>query len=141
MAGELTDLPVYETPVGRLGVLICADSWYPASYAVLAGQDVEIIAVPNNQAKWLKPWSGYSTTFVPQDVDLKDVGRLTEREAWLKYALPGRMTSSGAKAGLHVFFHGQLWEQVSEGQSILVKKDAVFEAPLVQKAALTNLWI
>lgn len=141
MAGELTDFPVYETPAGRLGVLICADSWYPASYAVLAGQDVEIIAVPNNQGEWLKPWSGYSTTFVPQDVDLKDVGRLTEREAWLKYALPGRITSSGANVGMHVFFHGQLWDQVSEGQSILVKEDSIFEASDVVKAALTNLWI
>ncbi|MDX1437523.1 MAG: nitrilase-related carbon-nitrogen hydrolase, partial [Anaerolineales bacterium] len=34
-AGAARALPVYDTPAGRLAVLICADSWYPACYEAL----------------------------------------------------------------------------------------------------------
>ncbi len=139
--GTLTELPVYPTPAGRLGVLICADSWYPESYEALAAQDVDIVAVPNNQGGWHKPWGGYLTPPVPDDVYAADIGRLTEEEAWLKYALAGRMDRSGARAGMQVFFHGRLWDQVSEGQGIIVKENQLMEAPDVPGAALINVWL
>ncbi len=139
--GSTADLPVYDTPAGRLGVLICADAWYPAAYKALAAQDVQLIAIPNNQGDWHKPWPGYATPSVPPNVDIRDVGALTEREAWLKYALPGRVQDSGAMAGMHVFTHGRLWDQVSEGQTISVNGDKVYEAPDVDKAALVNMWL
>lgn len=28
----MDDIPVFDTPVGKLGVLVCADSWYPEAY-------------------------------------------------------------------------------------------------------------
>jgi predicted amidohydrolase len=139
--GTLAELPIYPTPAGRLGVLICADSWYPESYEALAAQDVDIIAVPNNQGGWHKPWGGYLTPPVPDDVDAADIGRLTEEEAWLKYALAGRMGRSGARVGMQVFFHGRMWDQVSEGQSIILKENLLMEAPDVQGAALINVWL
>jgi predicted amidohydrolase len=43
----LEQLPVYETRAGRLGVLVCADSWYPAPYQYLKEQGVELLAVPS----------------------------------------------------------------------------------------------
>ncbi|MCP4357104.1 MAG: carbon-nitrogen hydrolase [Chloroflexi bacterium] len=140
-AADATDLPVYETPAGRLGVLICADSWYPATYATLAEKDVQLIAVPNNQGHWQEPWPGYATEFVPADVDGRDTGQLTEREAWLKYALAGRMHTTGAAAGMHVFFHGRLWDQIGNGQTILMNGNKLLEAPYVEKAALVNMWL
>ncbi|MBX3058955.1 MAG: carbon-nitrogen hydrolase family protein [Anaerolineae bacterium] len=139
--GHLADLPVYDTLAGRLGVLICADSWYPTSYEALAAQEVDIIAVPNNQGGWHKPWGGYLTPPVPDDVDTADIGRLTEEEAWLKYALAGRMGGSGARVGMQVFFHGRMWDQVSEGQSIILKENQLIEAPDVPGAALINVWL
>jgi predicted amidohydrolase len=139
--GSLDDLPVYDTPAGRLGVLICADSWYPASYEALAAHGVDIIAVPNNLGGWHKPWGGYLTPPVPDDVDATDIGRLTEEEAWLKYALAGRMGRSGARVGMQVFFHGRLWDQISEGQSIILKENQLIEAPDVPGAALINVWV
>lgn len=139
--GTLADLPVFDTPAGRLGVLICADAWYPASYAALAAQGVEIIAVPNNQGDWHKPWPGYSAGDVPENVQHHDIGALTEREAWLKYALPGRISQSGASAGMQVFFHGRLWDQVSEGQTIMVNEASLYVAPEVEKAAMVNLYL
>lgn len=139
--GTLEELPVYDTPAGRLGVLICADSWYPASYVALARKQVQIIAVPNNQGDWRKPWSGYLTPPIPADLDAADIDRLTEREAWLKYALAGRLHLSGAEVGMQVFFHGRLWDQVSEGQSIIVQEGQCTLAPEVPHAALINVWL
>lgn len=139
--GTLADLPVFDTPAGRLGVLICSDAWHPASYAALAAQEVQIIAVPNNQGGWHQPWPGYATETVPENVQQQDIGTITEREAWLKYALPGRIAQSGATAGMHVFFHGRLWDQVSEGQTIMVNEASLVVAPDVEKAALVNLYL
>ncbi|MFO7680563.1 MAG: hypothetical protein R6X34_10975 [Chloroflexota bacterium] len=97
--------------------------------------------MPNNQGGWHKPWGGYITPPVPADVDETDIEQLTEREAWLKYALAGRMHLSGARVGMQVFFHGRLWDQVSEGQSIILKENQLIEAPDVLGAALINVWL
>ena len=88
-----------------------------------------------------KPWPGYATEHVPADVDLQDVQHLTEEEAWLKYALAGRITASGATMGMHVFFHGRIWDQIGDGQTIIVHKEEVITAPYVAKAALVNVWL
>ncbi len=144
MAGAAADLPVFETPAGRLGVLICADSWYADVYEALAPKKPQLLAVPNNQAPagcWHKPWPGYNPGPPPADVDLNDVGTLTEGEAWLKYGLGGRLAGAGAAAGMHVFFHGRLWDQSGDGHTIMVTKEGTTEAPHVEKAALTNLWL
>ena len=143
-AGSAADLPVFETPAGRLGVLICADSWYADIYEALAPQKPQLLAVPNNQTPagcWSKPWPGYNPGPPPADVDLNDVGTLTEGEAWLKYGLGGRLASAGAAAGMHVFFHGRLWDQSADGHTIMVTSEGIMEAPHVEKAALTNLWL
>ena len=40
-------LPVFDTDVGRLGVLICYDRWFPEAWRVLALQGAEVVCVPN----------------------------------------------------------------------------------------------
>jgi N-carbamoylputrescine amidase len=40
-------LPVFATEVGRLGVLICYDRWFPEAWRVLALQGAEVVCVPN----------------------------------------------------------------------------------------------
>jgi predicted amidohydrolase len=140
-AARLAQLPVFETPAGKLGVLICADSWYPEAYVPLAVQNVDLLVVPNNQGGWHKPWPGYATEHVPADVDPQDVLHLTEKEAWLKYALAGRMHTTSATIGLHVFLHGRIWDQTGDGQTIIVRKAEVITAPYVSGAALVNVWL
>lgn len=78
---------------------------------------------------------------MPDDVDPKDVGRLTEGQAWLKYSLPGRLRSSGANWGLTVFLRGALWDLGSDGHTIVVDGPAVTEAKHVSGAALVNCWL
>ena len=138
---SLAALPAYETPAGRLGVLICADAWYPETYAPLAAAGVELLVVPSFQATWQVPWHGYAAEPVPDDLDSADVGRLLEKEAWLKYALPGRMAASGARYGLHLFGHGQLWDERGDGQTIIVTPGELICAPYVAGAALVNYWL
>ncbi len=138
------ELPVFDTPAGRLGVLVCADSWYPAPYEVLRAKGVELITVPSYLSPdgiWQRPWKGYSGAAAPDDVDVADVGRLTEGEAWLKYALAGRIGRSGARYGINVFLRGRLWDLGADGHTIMVSGSTVTEAKHVTGAALVNLWL
>ena len=40
--------PVFRTPIGRLGAIICYDGWFPESYRLLALQGADIICVSTN---------------------------------------------------------------------------------------------
>ncbi len=137
-------LPVYDTLAGRLGVLVCADSWYPAMYERLKAQKVDFVAVPSfatGNDQWDIPWGGYSGADAPGDVDYKDVGRLTEGQAWQKYALPGRMSLSGARAGVNVFLHGSLWDLGSDsGCSLVINASGATETR-AKGGAILNLWL
>ncbi|MGJ7604121.1 nitrilase family protein [Variovorax sp. LT1R20] len=41
-------LPVFHTELGRLGVMICYDGWFPEAYRLLAMQGVDIVCMPTN---------------------------------------------------------------------------------------------
>lgn len=137
-------LPAFDTPAGRLGVLVCADSWYPQPYRQLLDQGVELLAVPSAIASseiWHQPWKGYDGAPAPDDADQEDVGRITEGQAWLKYALSGRIHQAGARRGVNVFMHGELWDIGMQGcQSVMVNGEAVITTNS-PGAALLNLWI
>jgi len=141
--GRIEELPVFETPAGRLGVLICADSWHPIAYERLKEQSVEIIAVPSflrPDGRWRQPWVGCSGA-QPPDIDPSDQQHLTEVEAWVKYALPGRLAQSGARAGINVFLRGRLWDLGSDGQVLAVLGDTTSVGPDREGPALVNLWL
>lgn len=132
-----------QTPAGRLGVLVCADSWYPASYSALASNKPDIIAVPaflTGNGSWSKPWKGYNGGATPGDVSLKP-GALSEGEAWERLALAGRLKASGAHAGITVFLRGHLWDLGSDGRSLVVDGDGHTLAPDGPGARLINLWL
>lgn len=40
--------PVYATPLGRIGMLICYDGWFPEAYRLCALQGADIVCVPTN---------------------------------------------------------------------------------------------
>lgn len=134
--------PSFETPAGRLGVLICADSWFPESYAALKETGIDLLAVPSfipTDGHWTAAWGGYDGHPAPADVRPIDVGRLTEGEAWLRYAMPGRIPSSQATAGLNVYLRGKLWDLGSAGQSLVWAGRAEQATP--EAGALINLWL
>jgi predicted amidohydrolase len=39
--------PTFQTDVGRLGVLVCYDRWFPEAWRMLALQGAEVVCVPN----------------------------------------------------------------------------------------------
>jgi hypothetical protein len=142
--GSPSDLPVFQTPAGRLGVLICADAWYPVSYQILKQQQVEFIAVPSFKpldSKFSNPWGGYDGYPAPDDVNLGDIGKITEEDALLKYSLPGRLSSAGAHYGVDVFLRGNFWDLGSDGYPILVDNEKTIKGKYISGAVLLNFWL
>jgi predicted amidohydrolase len=140
----LDSLPAFDTPAGRLGVLICADAWYPAGYARLKQQNVEFVVVPAailNAGLWSRPWGGYNGAATPPDVDPADVGVLTEGQAVHKYTLPRRIHEAGARAGVYVFLRGRIWDTGTDGYSFAVADGRVVMEAHTDGAALLNLWL
>jgi predicted amidohydrolase len=141
-----SDLPAFDTPAGKLGVLICADAWYPDAYEQMRARGVELIAVPSDagdRAAWTAPWPGYDGAPTPRDVDTRDVGWLTLAQAWHKYALAGRLAASGATCGINVFLRGELWDLgVLGGRAKLVaQRGAMIADGRADGAAILNVWL
>jgi predicted amidohydrolase len=123
-AGELSNLPVFETSIGKVASVICADSWYPGIYDHLQEKQVDILLVPSYSSPsemWNKPWNGYNGSNAPADVKQSDIGQLTELGAWEKYSMLGRAPSANIRYGLNTFLHGQLWDMTAAGDVFVVQ--------------------
>lgn len=135
--------PVFETPAGRLAVLVCADAFYPAGYAALAGRGVRLLAVPSfleAGGVWQAPWPGYNGALAPVGVDPRDVGVISERQAWLKYGMAGRISAAGIPYGVNVFLRGSILDLGSDGATLLYRQGELAEAP-GDGPALANVWL
>lgn len=119
-AGSINNIKTQASPFGNIGTLICADSWYPESFEKLDSLNTKIIAIPSYITGKIadKPWNGYNGFDAPANVDTFDVGKITEAEAWDKYAASGRIAPSAI--GVNVFLRGQLWDMQSDGRSKLI---------------------
>lgn len=142
--GRAEDLPVYETPAGPLGVLICADAWYPDGYEALRVKGARLLAVPSllgGYGTWEVPWRGYSGEEAPPGVDASLKGHISEGEAWRRYALEGRFPASGMDAAVNIFLHGRLWDLGSDaGQSLALSQGQTCRC-VSPGEALLNCWI
>lgn len=132
-------MPVYDTPAGRLGVLICADAWHPELYSELRAQKIDILATPaflDEDDVWDNEWRGYVTP-APDDVKKVNPADLTEGDAWISYSLPGRIALSGAKTGGAAFLHGRLWDLGSDGRTLAVSNDESFVGEKRMRGSIT----
>jgi hypothetical protein len=136
------NIPTINLPIGKIGVLVCADSWYPESYQAV--QEADIILVNSycagNGAMNI-PWAGYNGAPAPSDVALSDIGTLTEQEAWKKYALPGRISSTQARHGANIFLRGQLWDLGTDGQPFFILHGELLETKEAERGGIWNLWL
>lgn len=41
-------LPVFNTPIGRIGIVICYDMWFPETFRILTAQGADIVCIPTN---------------------------------------------------------------------------------------------
>jgi predicted amidohydrolase len=136
-------IPVFETAVGRMGVLVCADAWFPESYKVLKQKGVNFVVSPsysNGYGNWNKKWTGYSGAETPVDA-IKSIGKLTLGEAWVKHAMGERAKNeAGVKKGINVFLQGNIWDLGTDGSTIVLN-DSAKATQHIGKAALVNLWL
>lgn len=133
-------LPVFETSIGRLAVLICADSWYPDTWQQVA--DAELVVVPSFASPdgiWEQTWGGYNGAPAPQDVNRLDVGQLSEGEAWRKYAIAGR--GGHLRAGINTFLRGDLWDIGDDGRTTAVLAGEVIQGQRRDGAIVSSLWL
>ncbi|EKR08792.1 MULTISPECIES: nitrilase-related carbon-nitrogen hydrolase [Leptospira] len=143
-ASTLKNLKIIQSPAGNIGVLVCADSWYPEVYEIFKKQNVNFVVVPSYVAPdgaMSEVWKGYNGSKNPTDIRSEDVHRISEGEAWLKYALAGRILKSGATHGMNVFLRGSLWDLGSDGEIILVHRLMVRTFPKIYGASIVNLWL
>jgi hypothetical protein len=139
-ASPSSDIPTFDLPFGKIGVLVCADSWYPESYQAIQG--VEVVLVSSYCAidgAMDVSWAGYNGAPAPIDVDLNDIGVLNERQAWEKYALPGRIGLSGAENGVNVFLRGELWDLGTDGQPFFIRNGELLPIQKADKAGIWNM--
>jgi hypothetical protein len=139
-ASPTADIPTFDLPFGKFGVLVCADSWYPESYQAIQG--VEVVLVNSYCAidgAMDVSWGGYNGAPPPIDVDLNDIGVLNERQAWEKYALPGRIEISGAKIGANVFLRGKLWDLGTDGQPFFIRDGKLLEIEEAEKGGIWSM--
>ncbi len=137
-------LPVFDTPAGKLAVMICADSWYPESYETISRSDAQLLAIPSYSAGdrlWQTTWQGYNGAENPADIDTTDIGRITEEMAWLKYSMGGRAQQSNIEAGINVFLRGNIWDLGTDGKTISYHKGALKVNEDQDTATITNLWL
>jgi hypothetical protein len=144
-AADDAQSPVFNVPAGRLAVLVCADSWFPAAYKNFTNK-ADVIAIPSlggPDSVWTSPWNGYNGFAAPQDVDTaKDYHHITEGDAWGKYAMAKRAPAVGIHNGMNVFFSGALWDMRPEGRVLTLQNDSlhVSEPATKKKGRITNLW-
>lgn len=143
--GKVEDLPVFDTPAGRLGVLVCADAWFPEAYEILKRKKASIVVVPSyglgDDQVLKRVWPGYSGWPNPEDVSPGDPGKITEAEASLKYGPAARLAKSGIRHGAVVCLRGRLWDLGSHGTTVIVRNGKVTVAPMVDGAQIVNVWL
>ncbi|HRJ31655.1 MAG TPA: carbon-nitrogen hydrolase [Cyclobacteriaceae bacterium] len=141
-AYPVNELLAYNLAVGKTAVLVCADSWYPESYAQISQLKVDVVLVNSycsGENTMAMKWNGYDGGDEPVDVNHDDIGKLTEQEAWIKYALPGRLKSSGATIGVNIFLRGNLWDLGSDGMPFFIKDGQLLPVKKSEKAGIWNL--
>ncbi|MDZ4714795.1 MAG: nitrilase-related carbon-nitrogen hydrolase [Cytophagales bacterium] len=142
LAASVEEIPVFELPMGRMVVLVCADSWYPASYERISALGADVILVSSfctGQDTMQQPWMGYDGSETPPDVNPEDAYRLTEREAWEAYALPARIKKTQASVGVNVFLRGKLWDLGTDGQPFLITSKQRVDAAKSDRGGIWNL--
>jgi predicted amidohydrolase len=141
-AHPIEELPAFDLSIGKTAILVCADSWYPESYSKIKESDAEVVLVNSYCAgnnTMANGWNGYDGIKMPDDVDPTDIHKIKEREAWMKYALPGRIATTNASVGVNIFLRGELWDLGTDGQPFFVKDGKLLEIGASERGGIWSL--
>lgn len=139
-----SELPVYDLPIGKTAVMICADSWYPISYETIQQSGLTFIAVPaytRSDHTMDSSWKGYSGSTPPTDVNTDDIGKITLQDAWLKYSMPARIQKTNIPFGMTISLRGKLWDLGSDGEWMIYNKGQVQSPKYREGASMICLWL
>jgi predicted amidohydrolase len=140
--GDASALGAVDTGAGRLGVLVCADGWFPAAWDAVAAAGADLVVVPqytSGDGVWDEPWRGYSGWPAPSDVDAADLEAITEGEAWLAYGPTARAAAHGLDV-VTVPLRGDLWDLGDDGQARWTLGGVAGEGPRVDAPVVLGLW-
>jgi predicted amidohydrolase len=142
--GKTDQAPVFSTKAGKMGLLICADSWFPGAYKNIAGK-ADFIVIPSlggADSIWNAPWDGYNGFKAPSDVDTTLYKKITEGDAWIKYSMGKRAPQTHIHYGMNVFFTGCLWDLKPEGRVLVLNNDSLTVLPpAVKQGRVVNLYL
>lgn len=126
---------LYDTPAGKLAVMICADAWHPDIWKEAA--EADLVAVPAmslGSGQWPLPWVGYD--HMEEITGLPEPKGETLGEAWAKHALLGRIGGSQARAGVVSFFRGTVFDQATSGVPQFFLKGEALRLPASIKSPM-----
>lgn len=120
--GQLAELHVLQTSVGRVGVPVCLDAFYTSVIDHLDGLGADIVVMPSaNPLPWQGRWAVNSS--------------LSEGEAWMKYGLAQQLQNrSHIRYGVNPMLVGQVWDVAFEGCSSLIEKTTNGSTKLLAQA-------
>jgi hypothetical protein len=140
--GTASALGALDTGAGRIGVLVCADGWYPRAWDAVDAAGADLVVVPqftSGDGAWDVPWHGYSGWPAPDDVDPADVETISEGQAWLRYGPTARAAARDLDV-VTVTLRGDLWDLGDDGQIRWTLDGASGEAPRVDGPVVVGLW-
>lgn len=129
----------------NVGVLICADAWFPQNYRELNLKKASVVLVPAYSAGhnlWATKWKGYNKLkerdVTPKDINVLDIGKITEGMAWHKYTLV-RSKNTRIKTAVAVFLRGKIWDLGTDGQSFIWREGQLKSVPKTEGPVLFNV--
>jgi predicted amidohydrolase len=115
----------------KVGVLICADSWFQKNYDEFDKNQATVLVIPAYSAGedlWETKWKGYSGYENPEDINRGDIDNITEGEAWKKYTL-ARSKNTSVQTAIAIFLRGKIWNLGTDGNSFIWRRDQIKSVP------------
>ncbi len=124
--GRLEDWQPAQTPLGRIGTLICYDAFFDANIAKADSSGTQILVQPSaNAARWHGPWSA-------------DASQL-EGEQWIARGAGTRIQNAiNIRALLNPMLVGKLFDLEFEGCSSITFNQSLAPKPSVHASSPTD---
>lgn len=124
-AAPAAELKPIRTRAGRIGVLICSDSWYEDTYRSL--KDAQLLAIPSIGEGGHEVFDKGLRGFRDHQLYLSGSGDKSVPsvlEQLMKNGAPGRISLTRAVAAVQPLLSGAMWDLKTGGPGLAVKRSA-----------------
>lgn len=124
-AAPAAELKPIRTRAGRIGVLICSDSWYEDTYRSL--KDAQLLAIPSIGEGGHEVFDKGLRGFRDHQLYLAGSGDKSVPsvlEQLMKNGAPGRISLTRAVAAVQPLLSGAMWDLKTGGPGLAVKRSA-----------------